>query len=46
MSSMKLIDIRTGTIHASSYERTDIDEEILQLEGTDERQYIRPHVVL
>ena len=42
---IKLIDIRTGNILASSYERTGIDEEILQLEGTDQR-VIRPHVVL
>lgn len=42
---IKLIDIRTGYILASSYERTAIDEEILQLEGTDQ-PVIRPHVVL
>lgn len=30
---IKLIDIRTGYILSSSYERTDIDEEILGLEG-------------
>lgn len=42
---IKLIDIRTGHILASSYERTAIDEEILQLEGTDQ-PVIRPHVVL
>lgn len=42
---IKLIDIRTGHILASSYERTGIDEEILQLEGTDQ-PVIRPHVVL
>jgi len=42
---IKLIDIRTGHILASSYERTAIDEEILQLEGSDQ-PVIRPHVVL
>lgn len=42
---IKLIDIRTGHILASSYERTGIDEEILQLEGSDQ-PVIRPHVVL
>jgi hypothetical protein len=42
---IKLIDIRTGHILASSYERTGIDEEILQLEGT-EQPVLRPHVVL
>lgn len=41
---IKLIDIQTGTIHASSYERTDIDEEILGLEK--DRPSLRPHVVL
>lgn len=44
---IKLIDIRTGHILASSYERTGIDEEIKQLEGKEERRlYLRPHVVL
>ncbi|APW66824.1 MULTISPECIES: FlgO family outer membrane protein [Arcobacteraceae] len=44
---IKLIDIRTGNILASSYERTGIDEEIIQLEGTDNiTPVIRPHVVL
>ncbi|MGB1226406.1 MAG: FlgO family outer membrane protein [Poseidonibacter sp.] len=44
---IKLIDIRTGNILASSYERTDIDEEILQLEGAGKTTpSIRPHVVL
>lgn len=43
---IKLIDIRTGHILASSYERTAIDEEILQLEGTDEQAALRPHLVL
>ncbi|MBU3014650.1 hypothetical protein KO488_07775 [Poseidonibacter lekithochrous] len=42
---IKLIDIRTGHILASSYERTGIDEEILQLEGS-EQAVLRPHVVL
>lgn len=42
---IKLIDIRTGHILASSYVRTAIDEEILQLEGSDQ-PVIRPHVVL
>jgi len=42
---IKLIDIRTGHILASSYERTGIDEEILQLEGT-EQAVLRPYVVL
>lgn len=52
---IKLIDIRNGNILSSSYERTDIDAEILDLEG--EKQNIsddkkqpsanyRPHVVL
>lgn len=31
---IKLIDIRNGNILSSSYERTDIDDEILSLEGT------------
>ncbi|WP_121628204.1 FlgO family outer membrane protein [Poseidonibacter antarcticus] len=44
---IKLIDIRTGYILASSYERTDIDEEILQLEGSaDSSSISRPHIVL
>lgn len=43
---IKLIDIRTGNILASSYERTAIDEEILKLEGTGESPVLRPHVVL
>jgi len=44
---IKLIDIRTGNILASSYERTDIDEEILQLERKAEPALVlRPHVVL
>jgi TolB-like protein len=45
---IKLIDIQTGNILSSSYERTDIDEEILGLEGADEKKApaVRPHVVL
>ena len=44
---IKLIDIRTGYILASSYERTNIDEEILQLEGSaDSSSISRPHIVL
>ena len=46
---IKLIDINPGNILSSSYERTDIDEEILQLEGqTDNegRRTLRPRVVL
>jgi|GEM_PF-566273 hypothetical protein len=53
---IKLIDIRNGNILSSSYERTDIDDEILSLEGTqgkseDEKKKgpeptYRPHVVL
>ena len=54
---IKLIDIRNGNILSSSYERTDIDDEILSLEGTQEKSaegekkkasepVYRPHVVL
>lgn len=53
---IKLIDIRNGNILSSSYERTDIDDEILSLEGTQEKlenekkkepePSYRPHVVL
>jgi len=43
---IKLIDIRTGHILASSFERTGIDAEILQLEGKDTRVNLRPHMVL
>lgn len=44
---IKLIDIRTGYIHASSFERTAIDEEILSLEKPkDTRRVSRPHIVL
>ena len=35
---IKLIDINTGNILSSSYERTDIDDEILGLEGNREGQ--------
>jgi hypothetical protein len=34
---IKLIDIRNGNILSSSYERTDIDEEILELEGVQQK---------
>jgi len=54
---IKLIDIRNGNILSSSYERTDIDDEILSLEGTQEKSVdgekkkasepsYRPHVIL
>lgn len=43
---IKLIDIRTGHILSSSYERTDIDEEILNLEGEEKKLNLRPRVVL
>lgn len=51
---IKLIDIRTGYILSSSYERTDIDEEILGLEGnnnsngkvTPPSRPTRPYLVL
>lgn len=46
---IKLIDVRTGNILASSYERTNIDDEILGLEGSLERKTPppqRPHLVL
>lgn len=44
---IKLIDLRSGYIYASSYERTDIDEEILQLESSPlEKRVYKPHVVL
>jgi len=44
---IKLIDIRTGSILASSYERTNIDEEILKLEGkSDTQPVLRPRVIL
>jgi hypothetical protein len=52
---IKLIDIRNGNILSSSYERTDIDAEILDLEGekqntSDDKKQpsanYRPHVVL
>jgi hypothetical protein len=34
---IKLIDIRNGNILSSSYERTDIDTEILELEGIQQK---------
>lgn len=44
---IKLIDIQTGNILSSSFERTDIDKEILELEGEDEkRRILRPQVIL
>ncbi len=44
---IKLIDIRTGNILSSSYERTDVDKEIMQLEGQDNyNPVLRPNVVL
>ncbi|MGP2657931.1 FlgO family outer membrane protein [Malaciobacter sp. WC5094] len=44
---IKLIDIQTGNILASSHERTSIDEEIIDLEGEEERKIVlKPRVVL
>lgn len=45
---IKLIDIQTGNILSSSYARTDIDEEILGLEGTLDKKNPprRPFLVL
>lgn len=44
---IKLIDIQTGNILASSHERTAIDEEILSLEGKEEDEIIlRPNLTL
>ena len=45
---IRLIDVNTGNILASSYGRTDIDDEILGLEGSLERKTptLRPHLVL
>lgn len=43
---IKLIDVQTGHILASSFERTAIDEEILELEGGGDRNFIPPRVVL
>lgn len=54
---IKLIDIRNGNILSSSYERTDIDDEILDLEGEKQQSpdenkkqqsttNVRPHIVL
>lgn len=39
---IKLIDIQTGNILSSSYGRTDIDEEILGLEGTLDKKSLPP----
>lgn len=39
---IKLIDIQNGYILASSFERTAIDEEILELEGEEERVFNQP----
>ncbi|BAK74616.1 MAG: FlgO family outer membrane protein [Arcobacter sp.] len=39
---IKLIDIQTGNILSSSYGRTDIDEEILGLEGTLDKKVLPP----
>lgn len=39
---LKLIDIETGYILASSFERTAIDEEILELEGETKRVFAQP----
>ncbi len=46
---IRLIDVKTGNILSSSYGRTDIDDEILGLEGNLDRKTIpvvRPHLVL
>lgn len=55
---IKLIDIQNGNILSSSYERTDIDDEILNLEGvadpktnngtapTQQNSFLRPFLVL
>lgn len=45
---IRLIDVNTGNILASSYGRTDIDDEILGLEGSLERKTpaSKPHLVL
>ena len=44
---IKLIDIQTGNILASSHERTSIDQEIINLEGEEERKIVlKPRVVL
>ncbi len=39
---IKLIDIHTGNILSSSYERTDLDDEILNLEGTFDKKALPP----
>ncbi|MGE0051151.1 MAG: FlgO family outer membrane protein [Arcobacter sp.] len=39
---IKLIDIQTGNILSSSYGRTDVDEEILGLEGTLDKKVLPP----
>lgn len=39
---LKLINIETGYILASSFERTAIDEEILELEGETKRVFAQP----
>ena len=45
---IKLIDLQTGNILSSSYERTDIDDEILNLEGSLDKKAPpqRPFLVL
>ena len=45
---IKLIDLQTGNILTSSYERTDIDDEILDLEGSYDKKTPpqRPFLVL
>lgn len=43
---IKLIDMQTGHILASSYERTSIDKEIKELEGDSQRRARAPRVVL
>ncbi len=46
---IKLIDIQTGNILSSSYERMDLDDEILNLEGSSDRKSAptsRPFLVL
>lgn len=44
--TLKIIDITTGNILASSTERTPIDNEILQLEEKEEKLIIRPNLTL
>lgn len=46
---IKLIDIQTGNILSSSHERTDLDDEILNLEGNFDKKALppqRPFLVL